>query len=309
MSRLDEIETFLKIAHSGSISRAAAVLKIAKSAASRRLADLESRLGAQLFHRTTRRLSLTDAGAAFLEKAERILGDLEEAEAEVSEGHNALSGVLRVAAPLSFGLSELRCVIAGFACAHPKVIMDVDFSDRRVDLVGEGFDVAVRIGELQDSSLIARRLCPSHMVAVASPAYWEENGRPRHPRDLEALCCLRYSNLERPGVIPYWGPGGESGSITPPIRMLANNGDFLADVAAHGGGFLIEPTFLLYKHLRAGTLESVLTDYAWSHSHIHVVYPPARQRSARVRAFADAVIEKFRNNPYWDEGLNLSSHP
>lgn len=303
MSRIEEIETFLQIARSGSISGAALVLKIAKSAASRRLAELEARLGVQLFHRTTRRLSLTDAGAAFLRRAERVIDDLEEAEAEASKGQTSLSGTLRIAAPLSFGLSELRCVIAGFACAHPKVVIDVDFSDRRVDLVGEGFDIAVRIGELADSSLVARTLCPIRTAAVASPGFWDANGRPQHPNDLAALPCIRYSNFARPGVIPYWGAGGESGVIEPPIRMLANNGDFLTEVAVHGAGFLIEPTFLLYKHLRSGALEAVLTDFAWSKSHLHVVYPPARQRSARVRAFADAVIAKFSGNPYWDEGL------
>lgn len=305
MSRLEEIETFLQIARSGSISGAASVLKIAKSAASRRLAELESRLGVQFFHRTTRQLSLTDAGAAFLRRAERVVDDLEEAEAEASEGQTSLSGTLRIAAPLSFGLSELRCVIAGFACAHPKVVIDVDFSDRRVDLVGEGFDIAVRIGELADSSLVARRLCPIRALAVASPGFWDANGRPRHPDDLGALPCLRYSNLARPGAIPYWTPDGESGVIEPPIRMLANNGDFLTEVAVHGAGFLIEPTFLLYEHLRSGALEAVLKDFMWSKSHLHVVYPPARQRSARVRAFADAVIAKFSGGAYWDEGLFL----
>ncbi len=305
MSRLEEIETFLQIARSGSISGAAGVLNIAKSAASRRLSELEARLGVQLFHRTTRQLSLTDAGAAFRKRAERVIDDLAEAEAEASEGNSALSGALRVAAPLSFGLSELRCVLAGFACANPKVVMDVDFSDRRVDLVGEGFDIAVRIGELADSSLVARRLCPIRAVAVASPKFWDAHGRPSHPRDLADLPCLRYSNVTRPGVIPYWGPGGESGAIEPPIRLLANNGDFLTEVAVHGGGYLIEPTFLLYQHLRSGALEAVATGFEWSKAHLNVVYPPARQRSARVRAFADAVIAKFHNNPYWDEGLGV----
>lgn len=303
MSRLEEIETFLQIARSGSISGAASVLKIAKSAASRRLAELEARLGVQLFHRTTRSMSLTDAGAAFLTRAERVVGDLEEAEAEASAGQTSLSGALRIAAPLAFGLSELSCVIAGFASAHPKVVVDVDFSDRRVDLVGEGFDIAIRIGELADSSLVARKLCPVRSVVAASPGFWDAHGRPRHPEDLQALPCLRYSNVTRPGVIPYWKEGGENGAIEPPIRMLANNGDFLTEAATHGAGFVIEPTFLLHEEVRSGALEMALADYSWSNLNLHVIYPPARQRSARVRAFADAVIAKFSGNPYWDEGL------
>ncbi|MBB5519696.1 LysR family transcriptional regulator [Amphiplicatus metriothermophilus] len=303
MSRLEEIESFVRIAEAGSISRAAAQRRIAKSAMSRRLADLEARLGVQLFARTTRKLTLTDAGAAFLARARRILADIEEAEAEAVEGHGALSGNLRIAAPLSFGLAHLKPLIADFARRHPKVTVEVDFSDRFVDIVGEGFDVAVRIAQLADSSLIARKLCPVRAVVAAAPAFWRAHGRPRHPRDLAGLSYLAYSNVPRPGAIRYWGPGGDSGVVEPRVSALANNGEFLADIAAGGCGFVCDPTFILHRHLRAGALEAVLTEYEWTSAHVHLVYPPTRQVSARVRAFADAVIEKFGGDPYWDEGL------
>ncbi|MEX0644452.1 MAG: LysR family transcriptional regulator [Parvularculaceae bacterium] len=290
MSRLEEIATFVAIAEAGSISRAAERLRIAKSAVSRRLSDLEARLGAQLFIRTTRRVSLTDAGAAFLGRARRILDDLEEAEAEAGEGHKALAGNLRIAAPLTFGLAHLKPVICSFVRTHPKVSVEVDFSDRRVDLVGEGFDIAVRIGALADSSLIARKLCSIRGVAVAAPGFWKKHGRPRHPRDLAGLPLLAYSNVARPSALQFWGPGGESGVVEPPVIMLANNGEFLIEIALGGGAFVVAPTFIAHEQLRGGALEAVLTDYEWSTSSLHVVYPPTRQPSARVRAFPDAVI-------------------
>ncbi|MEE2690903.1 MAG: LysR family transcriptional regulator [Pseudomonadota bacterium] len=305
MSRLEEIDTFVRIAEAGSISRAAEQLHVAKSAVSRRLSDLEARLGVQLFLRTTRRMSLTDAGAAFLRRARRILDDLEEAEAEAGESLAALSGNLKIAAPLSFGMTHLRPVLVEFIRTHPKVNAEVDFSDRKVDLVGEGFDIAVRIGALADSSLIARKLCPIRAVVAAAPAFWKHHGKPKHPRDLSRLPYLAYSNMARPGAIQYWGPRGETGAVEPPLRMLANNGEFLTDIAIGVCGFVVDPTFLLHDHLRSGALEAALTDYEWSVSSLHVVYPPTRQPSARVRAFADAVIARFNNNPYWDEGLAI----
>lgn len=303
MSRLEEIEAFIEIARAGSISGAARALRIAKSAVSRRLADLEARLGVQLYVRTTRRLSLTDAGARFLKRAQILLDDLEEAEAEAMAGRTELAGALKIAAPLSFGLKHLQPVISDFVHKHPKIEIEIDFSDRRVDLVGEGFDIAVRIGALTDSSLIARKLCPVRSVVAASPGFWKKHGRPRHPRDLGDAPCVRYSNIERPNVLQYWGPKGETGVIEPPIRLLANNGDFLVAMASDGAGFIIEPTFFLYSDVKSGALETALIDFEWSAASLHVVYPPTRQVSARVRAFADAVIARFHNNPYWDECL------
>ena len=301
MNRLAEIETFVEIARAGSISAAASRLNVAKSAASRRLSDLEARLGVQLFNRTTRRISLTDAGAIFLRRASAILDDLAEAEAEAGASQTELVGKLKVAAPLSFGLAHLQPVISRFAAAHPQLDIEIDFSDRRTDLVDEGFDAAVRIGTLADSSLIARKLCPIRHTVAASPDFWAEYGAPQHPRDLEDLPCVRYSNLVRPETIPYWGPKGESGSVAASIRMLANNGEFLTQMAIDGCGFLVEPSFFLFEHVRAGRLQLALCDYAWSNMSLYVVYPPTRRVSARVRAFIDVLVERFGDNPYWDD--------
>jgi len=304
MNRLVEIETFVEIARAGSISAAAARLNVAKSAVSRRLSDLESRLGVQLYNRTTRRLSLTDAGSLFLRRSSALLDDLAEVEAEAGAGQEQLIGKLKIAAPLSFGLKHLQPILSRFAAAHPQLDIEIDFSDRRVDLLAEGVDVAVRIGVLADSSLIARKLCSIRNTVVAAPGFWKAHGVPKHPADLEGPPCVRYSNLARPDIINFWGAGGESGSITPSIKMLANNGDFLTQMAADGHGFVVEPTFFLYERVEAGDLQPVLCDFAWSNINLYVVYPPTRRVSARVRAFVDMLAERFHNNPYWDERID-----
>lgn len=301
MDRLSEIETFVEIARAGSISAAAERLNVAKSAVSRRLSDLEARLGVQLFNRTTRRISLTDAGATFLRRAQAVMDDLAEAEAEAGAAQTALTGKLKIASALSFGLKHLQPVLSRFAKRHPGLDIEIDFSDRRVDLIDEGFDAAVRIGTLADSSLIARKLCPIRHMVVAAPDFWDVHGVPTHPRDLEAMPCVRYSNLVRPEIISYWGPKGESGTITADIKMLANNGEFLTQMAVDGHGFIVEPTFFLYEHIREGRLAPPLCDYAWSTMSLYAVYPPTRRVSARVRAFIDILVETFGDNPYWDD--------
>ncbi len=307
MNRFAELEAFVHIARAGSISGAAEQLNVAKSAASRRLSELEARLGVQLFNRTTRRVSLTDAGAGFLRRAIILLDDLAEAEAEASAGQKELIGRLKIAAPLSFGLKHLQPLISNFVRMHPQLNVEVDFSDRRVDLIAEGVDVAVRIGVLTDSSLIARKLCPIRQNVVAAPAYWKKYGIPSHPRDLQGLPCVRYSNLAKPEVINYWGPKGETGAVTPVIKILANNGDFLTDMAADGHGFIVEPSFFLFERIEAGDVVPVLCDFAWSNINLHVVYPPTRQLSARVRAFVDLLVDRFHNNPYWDDRVKAAA--
>lgn len=293
MSRFEELSTFVAIARAGSISRAAEQKRLAKSAISRRLADLEARLGVQLIARTTRQMSLTDAGEAFLKRAEDILDALGEAEAAVRSDQQALTGKLKIAAPLSYGLAQLKPFLADFVRSNPGLDLDIDFSDRQVNLVEEGVDVAVRIGRLSDSRLIARKLGPVRHIAAASPSFWQANGHPDHPSDLQSLDCLRYRGRDPSAVLRYWGPGGEVGRIQPPIRVFASNGDFVASLAADGCGFVVEPDFILQPYFDAGQLEPVLVDYAWSDMAIYLVYPPTRRVSARTRAFSDAVIAHY----------------
>lgn len=209
MRRFEDMQTFVRVVEAGSISAAAERLGVAKSAVSRRLSDLEARLGVQLLRRTTRRLNLTDTGRGFYDRCQRILADLEEAEAAVSQAHATLRGRLRVAAPLSFGLRHLGPAITEFMQQHPQVDFDLDFNDRQVDLLAEDIDVAIRIARLEDSSLIARRLWSSRLVLCASPGYLQAHGTPSTPEDLVAHRALVYSHSQDdPTQLTLHGDGG-----------------------------------------------------------------------------------------------------
>jgi DNA-binding transcriptional LysR family regulator len=303
MDRLEEMRTFVKVVESGSITGAAERLGIAKSAVSRRLADLEGRLSVQLFRRTTRTLSLTDTGASFHERCLRILADVEEAELAVSQAHGTLRGRLRVAVPLSFGLRHLGPAIDAFLRDHPQVEFDLDLNDRQVDLLAEGFDLAVRIAELRDSTLIARRLAPGRMVVCASPAYLARHGTPGSAAELADHACLVYSNAPTPGLWEYVDPAGRPGRVQVRARIQANNGDCLREAAEDGHGIVRGPSFILHQAIEAGRLRPILRDHRWATLHAHAVYPRTRHLSQRVRAFVDFLVERFAGVPYWDRCL------
>jgi len=303
MDRYAEMQMFVRVVETGSISGAAERLEIAKSAVSRRLADLESRLGVQLLHRTTRRLSLTDSGRAFHERAQRILADLDEAEAAVSQAHGALKGRLRVALPLSFGLLHLAPLIEAFMSLHPDVEFDLDFNDRQIDLMQEGYDLAIRIARLPDSSLIARRLTSIRHMLCASPAYLKTHGTPTQPDDLRHHVCLAYSNLANPGLLRYQTPDGKAGSIQVPVKLHANNGDFLCRAALAGHGIILQPDFYLREALQSGRLVTLLNDHVWPESNVYAVYPPTRHLSSRVRAFVDFLAQGLAGAVAGDQHL------
>jgi len=309
MARLEDMETFVRVVEAGSISGAAERLGIAKSAVSRRIADLEERLGAQLFRRTTRKLNLTDTARRYYARCIHILADVQEAEQAVSDEHGTLRGRLRVAVPLSFGLLHLGPAIEAFMEQHPEVEFDLDFNDRQVDLLGEGFDVALRIADLPDSSLIARRLAPIHLIACASPTYLAEHGMPQTPEELANHHCLTYSNMVNPGVWRYIGSDGKPASVRVHSRLQANNGDFLCQAAIAGQGITRQPSFLVYKAIEQGLLVPVLCDYGWPSVNAYAVYPQTRHLSQRVRAFVDFLAARFSGVPYWDEFLNKGAGP
>ncbi len=304
MDRFTDLQTFVHIVATGSISAAAEHMDVAKSAVSRRLAELEARLGVQLLHRTTRRLSLTESGRGFYERCLRILADLEEAEQGVLQAHTALRGTLRVALPLSFGLLHLAPAIQTFMALHPNVEFDLDFNDRQVDLLQEGFDVAIRIAQLPDSSLIARRIAPIRQVVCASPGYFAAHGIPQQPADLAQHVCLAYSNLANPGTWVYPQADGRSGSVKIPIRLKSNNGDFLISAALAGLGIIMQPSFYVHQAIASGALIPILTEIHWPEINAYAVYPSTRHLSTRVRAFVDFVVERFAGTPYWDLDLN-----
>lgn len=300
MDRFEHMQTFVKVVEAGSISAAAERMEIAKSAVSRRIATLEERLKVQLFRRSTRRLSLTETGRGYYERCLRILADLEEAELAVSQAHGTLRGSLRVAAPLSFGLRHLGPAINDFLAEHPEVEFDLDFNDREVDLLAEGFDVAVRIARLPDSSLIARRLWTSRLVVCASPGYLRAHGRPRRPAELAAHRCLVYANAPEPNLWRFRSPEGREEVVRLHPQLRANNGDYLAAAAVAGQGIVLTPSFIAYEALARGTLLPLLTDYRLPEVNAYAVYPRTRHLSQRVRAFVDFLAARYAGVPYWD---------
>ncbi|MGD2111976.1 MAG: LysR family transcriptional regulator [Gammaproteobacteria bacterium] len=303
MDRFADIEALVAVIGAGSFSAAGERLGVAKSVVSRRVSQLEQRLGSRLLHRTTRRLTLTDAGRDFYPRAVQILADLADAEQGVAAGAAGLRGALKLAAPLSFGLAHLSAVLTEFLDRHPAIELHLDLNDRSINLVEEGFDLAVRIGELQDSTLIARRLGTSRAVTCASPAYLERHGVPQHPGDLQRHVGLQYSNVSFRRQWEYATPDGKSLHARPQVRMRANNGEALACAAAAGIGITTGPTFILASYIREGRLQRILADFAQPASGIHAVTPPGRLVPRRVQVFIDFLASRFGDAPPWDAGL------
>jgi DNA-binding transcriptional LysR family regulator len=299
MENLTGMAIFARVVEAEGFSAAARQLGLSKSAVSKQVARLEDRLGARLLNRTTRRLSLTEVGAAFYERCARILAEAEAAERAVTRLQAEPRGTLRVNAPMSFGVRHVAPAIPAFVARYPDVSVDISLTDRLVDLVDEGYDLAIRIANLPDSSLVARRLAPARFVVCASPDYLARHGAPAQPRDLARHNCLTYSYAAVGDEWRLRGPDGEVRvRVTGTVR--ANNGDVLRAAALGGLGIVVMPTFLVGDALRSGALASVLPDYRVRETAIHAVYPHGRHLSAKVRAFVDFLVERFGPQPYWD---------
>lgn len=299
MDRFENMSHFVKVVETGSISAAADRLGVAKSAVSRRLKELEEHLGVELFHRTTRRMNLTDTGRAFYHQSIRILDDLHEAEQATSQAHENLRGNLKVALPSSFGLMHMTTAIDDFLGMHPDIEFDLDFNDRQVDLIEEGFDLAIRIADLPDSSLIARRFAGIRNVVCASPDYLEENGWPQTPQDLMQHRCLIYSLLHEPGNWMFI-EGNKERHLKVPACMRASTGEFLCNAAVQGHGIIYLPTFIVYQQIRDGSLVTLFNNLGKRQINAYAIYPQTRHLSQRVRAFVDFLVERFAGIPYWD---------
>lgn len=305
MDRFENMQAFVKVVETGSISAAADRLDIAKSVVSRRLKELETHLGVELFHRTTRRMNLTDTGRIFYQQSIRILDDVLEAEQAASQAHGVLKGGLKVALPSSFGLMHLGPAINDFVQLHPQIEFDLDFNDRHVDVMQEGFDLAIRIAALADSSLIARRIAPVRHVFCASPGYLAQYGTPQVPADLSRHRCLVY-NLSQD--YPYWtltDPQQEHRVKIHPY-LKASTGEFLRDAAVSGQGIVFLPTFILYREIERGALVLVLQTCQAKQLDAYALYPQTRHLSRRVRVFVEFLIKRFAGTPYWD--LCLQQH-
>ena len=301
MDNLTDVAVFVRVVERGSFTLAADDLNLSRAVVSKYLSRLEERLGARLLHRTTRRLSLTEAGAALFEASRGALERIEEAEAAVAEFQSEPRGRLRVSAPMSFGILHLGPALADFGREHPKVSVDMKLDDRYVNLVEEGFDVAIRIGVLTDSSLIARKLAVTRAVCCAAPAYLAEHGEPETPEDLAAHDCLIYSYLSSANVWRFSAPDGREIPVAVNGSFRINNGLVLVEAAAAGRGILMTPSFYVAPLLRDGRLKRILAGYRLKELGIHAVYPQRAHVPPKVRAFVDFLAQRFGRKPEWEK--------
>ena len=290
MDKFLEMQTFAAVVDAGSFVRAAESLDMSKAAVSRYVADLEGRLGVRLLHRTTRKLSLTEEGRAFHARCKALLGELEEAEAEITASATRASGLVKINVPVTFGILHLAPLWSDFMAANPGVTLDVTLSDRVVDLVDEGYDLAVRIGSLPNSSLVSRKLASTRVVLCASPAYLKKHGRPKHPADLAAHTVLAYSLLVMGDHWAFEGPQGTEHAVVHPV-LRTNSGDTCRAAALKHQGIIFQPSFLVEDDLRSGALVELMPQYRSAEFGIYAVYPSRQFVSAKVRLLIEFLAK------------------
>ena len=297
MDRFQALSVFVAVSEKGSFSAAAAQLGISRNMASRHIMALEEHLSARLINRTTRSVSLTSLGAAYYERARMILAELAAADREASLQSLTPRGRLRVNAPVAFGTRHVAPGLKGYMDAFPEVEVELTLNDRYVDLVDEGYDLAIRIGRLTDSSLVARQLGEIGTSVCASPAYLAAHGTPQHPADLERHDCLGYAYAASRGIWRFTGPDGDIEVKVRP-RLWSNNGDCLTAAAIAGCGIVPQPDFLVRDALADGRLERILGSYNIPRLGLYAIYPHSRQLSLRVRTFIDHLVTGFASPPW-----------
>ncbi len=297
MNRFDEMQAFAAVVDAGSFVRAADALQVSKTAVSRLVGDLEARLGVRLLHRTTRRLSLTAEGEVFHARCKELLAGVTEAETEVTAGADEAVGLLRLNVPVSFGLLHLAALWPAFLQQHPKVRLEVTLADRIVDLVDEGYDLAVRIARLPSSSLVSRQIGATRLVLCASPEYLRRHGTPVHPEDIARHTVFSYTLLASGDTWGFEGPEGPVNVRVTPV-MRSNSGDTCCAAALAHQGIVLQPSFMVATHLRAGALVEVLPAYRSLDLGIYAVYPSRRHLLPKVRVLIDFLVEAFRI-PAW----------
>ena len=296
MPKLPDLEAwaiFAKTAETGSFVRAAGELGLSKATVSKAITRLEHRLGERLFHRTSRRLSLTETGRVLSVRAAQILADAEAVEAEALAQSATPRGRVRLAAPMSFGLDHVAPALPDFFTAFPAISIDLHLSDEAIDLVGGGFDLALRIAALADSSMVARRLCQVRRPLVGAPDYFTNRGRPSHPRELAAHVCLGYSYLPSGDHWRFIGPAGEEHDVAVAGPLRANNGDALMPALRAGLGLAVQPEFVVWRDLRAGRLEAVMSDWSAPAVALNIVMPPGGPRPPKVAALTEFLVRRF----------------
>ena len=297
MDKFQEMQTFVAVVQAGSFVEAAEVLQMSKTTVSRLVSDLESRLGVRLLHRTTRKLSLTKEGERFQERCTDLLRDVDAAEAEMTAHAGEAVGQLKITVPVGFGMLYLTPLWPAFMKRHPKVELDVTLSDRVMDLVDEGYDMAVRIGRLPNSSLISRQFATTRLVVCASPAYVRKHGTPLHPSEIAEHSVIAYTLLTTGDQWQFEGPEGPV-SVKVRARLRSNSGDTCSAAALQGQGIVLQPTFLVGPHLKSGALIEVLPEYRASELGIFTVYPSRKHVAPKVRVLIDFLAESFRRSAW-----------
>ena len=297
MDKYQEMRVFAAVVEANSFVNAGEALGLSKQAVSRHVGDLEQRLGVRLLRRTTRKLSLTEEGQHFYARCAELIAGIDEAEDEVTSSSAEGKGLLKVNAPLSFGLLHLAPLWPQFMRLHPKVTLDVTLVDRVVDLVEEGFDVAVRIAHLPNSSLISRKLTTTRVVLCASPEYLRERGTPKHPLELASHDVMSYSLLSSGETWEFTGPQGQV-SVRVSPRMRTNSGDTCTSAALQHLGIVLQPSFMVGPHLNAGTLVELLPEYHVDELGVYAVYPSRKYLSPKVRLLIDFLVEAFRSHSW-----------
>lgn len=300
MDTLASMQVFAMVVEAGSFAAAAERLELSRALVSKHMAHLEKHLGTRLLNRTTRRLSLTESGSTYFERCQQILKDIEEAELAATQLTSVPRGTLRVTIPLVFGVLHIAPLLADYLSIHPDAKLDFTLDDRNIDLVNEGYDLAIRIGNLAETGLIARKFAKDSVVVCGSPAYFRHHGVPRVPEDLAEHSCLGYSYDDSGNEWRFSGPDGDH-VVQVKGHLRANNGDLLRVAALGGAGIVLQPRFLVGADLRAGRLQSVLTEYKSRELGIYAVYPSRKYLSAKVRSFIDFLAERFGPNPDWGD--------
>lgn len=299
MDRFLEMQTFVGVVDEGSFVKAADTLNLSKAAVSRYVVDLETRLGVRLLHRTTRRLSLTEEGQVFHARSKALLAGLEEAEVEITSRSDLVSGLLRISVPVTFGILHLAPLWGLFKAQHPKLRLDITLSDRVVDLVEDGYDLAVRIGRLESSTLVSRQLSSTRLVLCASPGYLAAHGTPTHPAELAEHAVIAYSYWSGRDEWSFDGPQGELRVSTQPC-IRTNSGDTCRAAALAHQGVILQPAFLVGPDLAAGALVELMPQYRAGELGIYAVYPTRQHLSAKVRRLLDfLVVQLAGRGPTW----------
>lgn len=302
--RFEDLRTYVAIVQTRSVAAAARRLGLAKSAVSRRLQELESRLGAQLLNRTTRTLRPTEAGQEFYNRALALLAELEEAEAAATQSTVDPAGQLRISAPMSFGALHLAPILCHYMQANPRLEVELVLDDRKVDLIGEGFDLAIRIAHLEDSNLAARRIAQIRRAACASPEYLQRHGTPKEPRDLSRHRGIAYVNSVDRNFWRFVNANTleeQTADVVSPLRL--NNGDAMREAAIAGYGVTCLPAFVIHNAVATGRLVPLLSPFEKPLINMYAVYPARRNAPAKVRTFVEFMLERFGDHPYWDRDV------